>query len=300
MLTPPILPTILALLALATGLGFLEDFCPACGLAVHFRPHLAVATLALAGLAVFRRKRWIAAAALGLVLINGGPLLPYLTPAPAAEAGNGGIRLLIYNMHGRTPYLESFRRLVETEKPDLILLTEVPAEHRMPPIPLPYRIGDRWQSVFEVMLFSRWPAARILEDRAAGAFLPVLAADFCPEAGCFRLVGLHAARPPYRGQQVQLAKAAAFTQEAPEGRAVLAGDLNLTPWSKAFTRLLAATGLADSALGQGIQASWMSRNPVIGLPIDHVLVKGLAATGRKVGPDLGSDHFPVVVTLEVR
>jgi len=37
------------------------------------------------------------------------------------------------------------------------------------------------------------------------------------------------------------------------------------------------------------------------VPIDHCLVSSeLAVVNHEVGPDLGSDHFPVLVTLACR
>jgi endonuclease/exonuclease/phosphatase (EEP) superfamily protein YafD len=79
---------------------------------------------------------------------------------------------------------------------------------------------------------------------------------------------------------------------------VLLGDLNCTPWSPAFDRLLAAARLRDSGRGRGLHPTWFSAVPFVGLPIDHVLVgPGVGVRGRHVGPDIGSDHRPVIADL---
>lgn len=76
---------------------------------------------------------------------------------------------------------------------------------------------------------------------------------------------------------------------------IIAGDLNATPWSNAFTGVdrrgwHRATGLAPTW-----PAAWRGW---LGIPIDHVLVNGYwAVASATVGPDVGSDHLPVLVRL---
>lgn len=77
--------------------------------------------------------------------------------------------------------------------------------------------------------------------------------------------------------------------------AVLAGDLNATPWSNAFHEidqmgLRRATGLLPTWPAAGL--GWM------GIPIDHILVSAhWTVVEASRGPDLGSDHLPVVTRI---
>lgn len=77
--------------------------------------------------------------------------------------------------------------------------------------------------------------------------------------------------------------------------AVLAGDLNATPWSNAFHEidqmgLRRATGLLPTWPAAGL--GWM------GIPIDQVLISAhWTVVEASRGPDLGSDHLPVVVRI---
>lgn len=81
---------------------------------------------------------------------------------------------------------------------------------------------------------------------------------------------------------------------------IIAGDMNATPWSPEFGALLKLTSLKDSALGFGIQPSWSVDNPILAVPIDHVLVsRQFHVANRAIGPEVGSDHRPVLVTLEL-
>jgi len=80
--------------------------------------------------------------------------------------------------------------------------------------------------------------------------------------------------------------------------AILVGDLNATPWSAAFMRLLVQAKLYDSAVATGYQRSWPSSTLPLGIPIDHVLLSAqFEVKQRTIGPAIGSDHRPVVVDL---
>ena len=81
---------------------------------------------------------------------------------------------------------------------------------------------------------------------------------------------------------------------------IVAGDLNTTPWSHGFQRLIRPRGLRDSAVGHGVQTTWNARRWVPRIPIDHVVVSPeVRVVARRVGPDVGSDHLPIEATLAV-
>lgn len=299
-------------LLVATGASFLGERWWAFDLAAHFRPHMAAIALAAALLAAVARAPLVAAV-LALVLVgNAAPLAARYAAAGATPCDAAGtLRLLTLNLYDSGTDPAAFRRLIEREEPDLVLLTELPPDlgpliDDLPALP-PYRVIDRIGSPFDVALFSRWPVAAWQMDRSVHRRLPVLSADLCSPAGddaaplCLRVVGLHAAQPLLQQgvpQNAQLELAAEYVRSAPGGRAVLMGDLNLTPWSPRFDRLLAEAGLHDVSARRPFAATWRSALPGLGLVIDHVLASdGLAVACRRVAEDVGSDHLPVVADL---
>lgn len=81
---------------------------------------------------------------------------------------------------------------------------------------------------------------------------------------------------------------------------VFAGDFNCTSGSAFFTELIESSGLVDTRKGFGLQASWPTYAPPILIPIDHVLVSDQWKTRyREIGPNLGSDHLPVYIELDL-
>lgn len=246
---------------------------------------------------------------LALLAINGAPVLPYIAGgAKAATAAN--LRTLELNMHGAGTNRQDFRQMVASQHPDLVMLTEMPGNleriaREVPDLP-PYRISSLPTSPWAVGLFSRWPVTRWSVDRGADGTARVLSADICdtPEwKGCLRLVVLHAPRPfgdGARRQEDQLEIAATLAASAPDHRAIVLGDLNLTPWAPAFSRLVAEGDLRDTGPYRGLLATWLSRVPFVGLLIDQVLVSpSIGILANRLGPDVGSDHLPVIVDLAV-
>ena len=79
------------------------------------------------------------------------------------------------------------------------------------------------------------------------------------------------------------------------------GDLNATPWSAPYRRLMRNTPLRSAAAGAGPRGTWPAgAGGWLGIPIDHVLCgPGLAAVGHRLGPASSSDHRGVVVDLVV-
>lgn len=305
----------LGIVALAglTAAGFYGELSWMLDLAAHFRPHLVALGFIWLFLAVFQHRPIAAMACAALLAVNTAPIIPYVTAqAQATAEGGSPLRVMTYNMHGRATRRADFLEFVRAEQPDVILLTEIPnytdwltdglgADY-------PHRIDGNSGRPHDLMVFSRWPVAGFQIDRSVDRAQPVLAADLCEEGSkdpsrCVRLVGLHAVAPFGPGAQkqaAQLALAARLLANTQSAHAVLAGDLNATPWAPAFRRLIEATGLRDAALGRSVTATWMSRQSMVGLAIDHVLASAeIGVRDYLVGPDLGSDHLPVIASLMV-
>jgi endonuclease/exonuclease/phosphatase (EEP) superfamily protein YafD len=84
------------------------------------------------------------------------------------------------------------------------------------------------------------------------------------------------------------------------GDVMVLGDLNTTPWSPFFQEFLRRSSLRESRNGFGLQLSWPTDRVPFLVPIDHILVsKGIIINKRRVGPNIGSDHFPVILSFSM-
>jgi endonuclease/exonuclease/phosphatase (EEP) superfamily protein YafD len=301
-----------ALLAIVGLASFLGSWWGPLDLLSHFRPQWAAASLVAVLVALHTASRAGAVLSLCLLAAHTLPLAPYLAGIGSARSvAQTEVRVMTFNLRNRHTSADSFRALVEAEDPDIVLLTELPQDET----PLLQALGDRYPqrtasrrgSPFDVVLLSRWTVETWSADRSVTTFLPVLTARLCDPSSstrCLTVVGLHAARPfgsGANGQKAQLSLVVDAVKAVPTGRVVVLGDLNLTPWSATFQRFVREAGLSDNPRERGLVATWLSRFPLFGLALDHVLAgHGVEIVQSRVGRDVGSDHFAVTAHLALR
>ncbi len=296
-------------------LGFFGAFHPALDSVGHFRVHLALA-VALLSLPLIASAHMVQAVA-GLVFAIAAfstttdlrPLLGMKAVQAAFEtkpANRAVYRLLQLNLRfdNRTP--EKVLSLIGRTKPDVVTLDETSAMWD-PKLDLlkgayPYRlVCPRPNRVFSVALLSRRPFAAGQEprcfDRGSLAIAPV---DFAGAEVDVAAIHLGWPWPFEQSRQIgRLAPALASLGET----AIMAGDLNATPWSAAATGVAEAGGLK---LMPSVGPTWLFlRLPdalrFAGLPIDNVFGKGavLIHSAERL-ESVGSDHLPVLVEFSIR
>jgi endonuclease/exonuclease/phosphatase (EEP) superfamily protein YafD len=113
------------------------------------------------------------------------------------------------------------------------------------------------------------------------------------------IIGTHPVSPGGRARaiarDVQLQRLAEHVKQL-QDPVLLVGDLNATPWS-AGMRIITSGKLGFRSLDPPWTPTWHKLS-VVGVPIDHALASApLVITRRSVGPDVGSDHRPIDVTV---
>ena len=80
---------------------------------------------------------------------------------------------------------------------------------------------------------------------------------------------------------------------------IVAGDLNDVAWSPTSQLFVRLSGLLDPRAGRGFYNSFNARNPLARYPLDHVFHSNhFKLVTLKRLPAIGSDHFPILVTLQ--
>ena len=101
------------------------------------------------------------------------------------------------------------------------------------------------------------------------------------------------------------AVAKSIAAEAPGTPVVALGDFNTPTWSPFFQSILKKSGLVDAAgtawpSTTRFSRRWFSKYFYYGSPVDHILVsRNIEVKQFTVGPDIGSDHFPVLADLRL-
>ncbi|HVI33009.1 endonuclease/exonuclease/phosphatase family protein [Phenylobacterium sp.] len=188
------------------------------------------------------------------------------------------------------------------QDPDIVIMEESRPEIRR-------MIEERtpWHATCdecETVIYSRAPPIRQGSPRVPGAPGPLTRAIFEDARGRYTVIGVHYSWPTDpQAQQPQEMRLARVLGDTDRTRAIVAGDLNSAPWSFFRRRWDAEFGIVrrDRALfswpaTQYKRLRWLGIFPF--LPIDHVYAGSDWATVKvERGPRLGSDHYPVVITL---
>jgi endonuclease/exonuclease/phosphatase (EEP) superfamily protein YafD len=302
-------------LAAVTLAGFGGGWHWLLDLTSHFRWYWLL--LALACLAVsWRQAGRVALACLAVtVLGNVWPLLPYWLPAaggsaiaaPTAAARLDSLSIVSVNVLTSNADKPAVLAYLRSRDPDLIVALEVDTAWAAALAGL----ADRWPHAvvqprddnFGIALLAKQPPREHQVREFGDAGVPSIVATFTDPAAAYTVIATHPVPPKgptyARDRDAQLRAIADFVAAAPLP-CVVAGDLNATPWSAAFLDLVTRGRLHDTALGRGVQATWNARAWAPRIPIDHILVPpGTEVLRRAVGPDVGSDHFPVEAELRL-
>ena len=134
----------------------------------------------------------------------------------------------------------------------------------------------------------------------AGADLAYVNATYASSSGSMEVATTHLGWPIWPETPAQIDGLERVAQRLSRERLILTGDFNLTPWSRELKRLDQSLGLTrrDRAV-----ATWPAQVfgrdwPLPVLPIDHMYAgPGWATVKVERGPNLGSDHYPLIVVL---
>ncbi len=276
-------------------------------LAEHFHLHYLAAALVATAIAAAVRRAALADLVGLIALVNLIVVAPALSGfRTSAPAGAIRLRVLAANVLTQNRDRVTLARLIERTGADVVVLLEVDRgwlDDLAPALTgYPARVEAPRTDNFGVAIYARTPftRSRIVD---VGHEVPVAVVELAPAAGGLTVIGAHPV-PPVSStalalQRTQLDAIAALAAAA-TGPCLLIGDLNATPWSAAFQRVVARSGLRDSRRGFGVQATFPSRLGWFGIPIDHALVSpDLAVVDRRVGPPIGSDHRPIVIELAI-
>jgi endonuclease/exonuclease/phosphatase (EEP) superfamily protein YafD len=286
----------------------------------NFRLQYIVVQLGLIVALGFARSPGWLAAVVGAAAITAVPLFPYLPlhAAAASKVSGTPVSVLSVNVQQRNRDYARTIELIRNANADLVLILELTPglaaaldgldalypQRLLRPSDGPFGIG---------LLSRRQPAMAVKNEPGAAhpstAYLSATELGATPAAEAkldvggtaVDFIGVHLMPPTNRDwaaerrRQLDLLAARVRTRQRPT---IVCGDFNLTPYSPFFGDLLEQSGLRDGRGGRGLQTSWPTFMPLLGIPIDHCLVSpeiGVAASRRLDA--FGSDHYPVLFDL---
>ena len=280
----------------------------------HLRFHYALGLL-VCTLWLVKRRHWVGLLAFLLTLVNLSILIPFYAARPPIIPTASALRILHYNLDMTASSHQAAFAYLRQQPADVLFLQEVtPALAAQFARELPtYRViytqplRNTHGSAFLL------PITTTLTVQAVGTVhlpttspRPMITATVIYDGQPLILLSLQVVRPKDAyTEDIQATEYDAVatwvrTQRQQTGTPILViGDCNTTPWSARFKHFLFESGLQDTSIGFGLQPTWSANLPVLlGLPIDHAFVSPeLVTQARTVGPNLGGDHAPLLVTI---
>ena len=285
---------------------------------------LAVAlTLGAVGLRIASRRErvWIAVAILvgvyaWLVALGAVPWrdVPTAQRVVASDAKLGTLKILSANVHSSNLDHASLLALIDREQPDVVLLMELtsPWIDALAPLKTSYAVRQVVADDagnFGIGVWSRLPAddARLVvrQHRAEPSLDDVAHAELTLllNGHRVRFVGVHPLPPlvpRMSAARDDLLRAITDEVAADDAPTIVAGDLNATRYCRITRDLCSRAGLRDAMLG--VRFSWPTTmaGTVLGIRIDQVLCDDAwRVVESHAGPTVGSDHLPMVATLQL-
>lgn len=216
------------------------------------------------------------------------------------------MKFLQINVNAENDSYEKVSNYIKQESPDVVSFEEfTPSwDKRMNEAlsEYPFRIEEQREGCFGMAVYSKIPFTSPPKTIRTNFNLPRLLVSFDLDGKPLHALFLHtfppispAATLERDNEMLDCIK----DRKSVAGSFIMAGDMNCTPWSKIFQKLCNQADLLDSQQSFGVQQSWPVQSALLRIPIDHFLISAdLQVVDRHIGPNIGSDHFPVSIVIQ--
>ncbi|HEX9761975.1 MAG TPA: endonuclease/exonuclease/phosphatase family protein [Acidimicrobiia bacterium] len=299
-------------LALVSLAAFLGRWVWWLDVLANFRAQYVVGLLALGVLLMVGKWRRTGLAVLLVAVVNLVLVLPLYVGTPGeSEVTAPSMRVMSFNLLSSNESYAEVLEYIEAIDPEIAFLHEAsrPWEVAAEAADHDYQVirARSDDLIFGTLVLVRGEEVTAVSYGFATAQPRAVAVTFRPRgwAEPVKVLSTHPLAPTDQARaglrDAQLRFAGDWAEDQ-EGAFIVVGDFNATPWSWPFRDLMGRTELRNSQIGYGLQPSFPVDSSVLfRVPIDHLLhSEALIVRDRRLGPALGSDHFPLVVDLELR
>ena len=322
-------------LVLAVGTGLSLTRIPAWPARVWDFPRVQMAVLALACGVVVPALAWAGdgrpgawtwafAGLMAAVVAWQAWCIRAYTPLAGVEVKGGDgrpgdphvVRVVISNLLESNRQFDRWRQVVAREDPDVVVAAEadeawVREIGRAFDESHPHRVARPQTNCYGMALWSRLPLEEERLEFVVQDDIPSIHATLRMRNGA--AVCLHALHPrppapqegdssaPRDAELVVMGKRIRAERERGEAEPTLVvGDLNDVAWSRTTELFKRLSGLLDPRRGRGFYNTFSANSRVMRFPLDHVFVSPeFRLIDLRVLDHVGSDHFPVCVTLSL-
>lgn len=311
----------LGMIAVAgTLLGGLAEYHWIADIAVQLRVQYAILLLVSIATWAYQQSAFRLVVGLLALSVNLWFTVPYCV-APRASSHTTGdparvdqpsLRLMIVNVLRTNQAIEETLQAVWEEDADFVFLMEVAPDWRPPLVesdksyPFQHLMCREDYTGVAFLSRHRWHELKVVPAHAANSPLEIIFPLIVGQPAGFQLCVTHPLPP--LGRQLTDLRDQQLRRLAERCRAIgahsaclLAGDLNVTPWSPRFDDVLRAGHLADASRGYGISPTLTPLPTLLGgLKVDHVLVNDrVIVEDYRLKSIAHSDHRAVIIDFRV-
>lgn len=251
-------------------------------------------------------RKAVSAVFLLAAIANGVLVAPMWLSMQEAVGSSDRVRIVSFDTSGSGDHRRGIATWIDDVEADVALLyrgngdwADAVATAEIPYRVLPVSVGS--DAVGSAVVLVRTGASVTPLEPIPGSDVTVRVANGSTDA---IVIGIAAQNPSSTVESDHRIERFAAINEVVSGledAVVVTGNLETSRWSHAFDVI--ATGMTNSEDGFGYVATWPSTDwPVIGtyagLPLDHAVYRGdVTVPTRRVGPDLGPSHRPLLFDI---
>ena len=280
----------------------------ACDLATHFRVQYVALLFPVAIFCLVTRRRKTAIAFTAVLIVAAVPVIRYYVPSGHQDPGVEALRFVTFNVQRSNSQFDDAVSFLRSENPDVIALLEIDSRWKNALQELsndyPFSRWETREDNFGLCVLSKipWQDVEVVQTDTIQC-RPSILVRFEINGSAVQYIATHPATPmtPESAQARNDQLMALCEVFDPASARIFTGDFNLTPWSPRFQDVTASAGVTDGARGFGAGPTWCQLpTPLGGIKIDHFLIsEDIFVSRLRVGPDLGSDHRPVIADLKI-
>ena len=273
-------------------------------IADFFRLQYAVLSFILALASFYFGQYETAVVAIGLVVLNLFNIRHYLFKTRKAFDADGA-KILSVNAFRDNFEPDNLEKYLFEEKPDLLLIMEMTDklnDHLTEALKdYEFRLETPVRDGFRIALLSKSEMKNAQITHHGPNDTPLLYAQINLKG---KEYDVYSAHPKPALNQEYAKEREIYFQDIEEifkenkHPCLLLGDFNSVPWERHFVKFLRKTKLQSTLYRNGYTLTWPVFMPLMGIPMDHIIVCDQVKFSKfHRGPFVGSDHFPLVLTL---
>ncbi len=273
----------------------------------HFRVYYGFYFLIVGIFSAISKQKWVSIINFILSVVIFLGLVQFYFPQTDIQP-NEELKILSLNLLSSNNEFEEVIALITKEDPDVILLQEVNSKWDQNlnsfDEQYPYTLERIREDNFGMVVYSKLKPEEFKVVSFSEAGVPSFFFQILLNKNRVNVITTHPLPPVgsdyFTMRNDHFENLNNFLTELDE-EIIVIGDLNSTNFSPNFRKIVNGTSLRDSRLGFGLQNTWNARMKLISIAIDHVLVtEGIHVSEHRTGPDIGSDHLPLITKIALK